>query len=151
MSMTRRVGSRISSVERPRQKGWWGVPEADIVEELIEPSEPPSREAPRRISHPRQTHTVTQVGRALTPSQVEAIRTVMHLFVDDDTARGVDPHSTILCHRCQANRRAIGAIRYDRLVFCNDCSIEYEIAHGRRLIESPSEFCERSAMRAASA
>lgn len=141
--MNRRSANRLGlTVERPRQKGWWGDPGDEELEPAgVEPRAP--RETPRRAAAV-QTHAVAQVGRALTPNQVEAIRVVMHTFVEDDTARGVDPRCTLYCQRCAAPRRAIGSIRYERITLCNECSVEYEIARARGLMDSVVEFLERS-------
>jgi len=150
--MTRRLGGRVNTAERPRQKGWWGTPEEEeLLQETSESATPPAREPARRLPQPRPAHSITQVGRALTPGQVEAIRTVMQLFVDDDTARGVDTRTTLLCHRCQAPRRAIGSVRYDRFTFCNECSTDYEITRARGLVETPNDYYERTLSRAVSA
>ena len=150
--MNRRPASRSANAERPRQKGWWGEPENNDQEQGEEESQPGlPREHHRKPAPSHAPRTITQVGRSLTPSQVEAIRTVMRLFVDDDTASGVDPRCTLLCHRCAAPRRAIGSVRYDRLTFCNACSTEYEIARARGLVESAAQYLERYAARQASA
>jgi len=149
--MSRRAFKTSCTVERPRQKGWWGVPEQDELEPELDAGAAPARDQTRRLNAPPPAQRAAQVGRALTPGQIEAIRTVMRLFVEEDAARGVDPHSSLLCHRCQAPRRAIGSVRYDRFTFCNDCAVEYEIARARGATDSPAEFCERSPARAASA
>ncbi len=149
--MSRRAFKASCTVERPRQKGWWGVPEQDELEPEVEGSAAPAREATRRLAAPPPAQRAVQVGRALTPGQIEAIRVVMRLFVDEDAARGVDPRSSLTCHRCQAPRRAIGSVRYERLTFCNECAVEYEIARARGAADSPVEFCERGVARAASA
>lgn len=141
--MNRRTANRLGlTVERPRQKGWWGAPGDDELEpEAEEPRAP--RETPRRTPQ-SQPRAVTQVGRALTPNQIEAIRAVMRTFIEDDTARGIDPRCTLVCQRCAAPRRAIGSIRYERFTLCNDCSVEYEVARARGLMDSVAEFLERS-------
>jgi hypothetical protein len=151
VTMTRRPGSRSVTVERPRQKGWWGEPEADQLIEALESEPPAAREPSRRPVPSRIAHSITPVGRSLTPGQIEAIRVVMRLFVDDDLANGVDPRSTLLCNRCTTGRRAVGSVRYDRFVFCHECSVEFEVARARGLVESPAEFLERSVPRAVSA
>lgn len=149
--MTRRSGSKSATVERPRQKGWWGEPEAEELETEAGPAAAAPRDPARRSNPSRIYHAATPVGRSLTPGQVEAIRAVMRLFVDDDTAHGVDPRSTLFCHRCGASRRAIGSVRYERLTLCHECSVEYEITRARGLVEGAFEFVERFATRAASA
>ncbi len=149
--MTRRPGSRSVTVERPRQKGWWGEPEAEQLTEDPECEPQAGREPPRRPIPARIPHSITPVGRSLTPGQVEAIRVVMRLFVDEDLEHGVDPRSTLLCNRCAAARRAIGSVRYDRYVLCHECSVEFEIARARGLVDVAGEFIERYLPRAASA
>ncbi|HLZ71612.1 MAG TPA: hypothetical protein VKV26_17050 [Dehalococcoidia bacterium] len=149
--MSRRAFKTSCTVERPRQKGWWGVPEQDELEPEVEGYVAPARESARRLAAAAPAQRAAQVGRALTPGQIEAIRAVMRLFVEEDAARGVDPRSSLPCHRCQSPRRAMGSVRYDRLTFCNECAVEYEIARARGAAESPAEFCERSLARAASA
>src|SRR5438552_15534854 len=75
-----RSSIRSVTVERPRQKGWWGEPDADDLEhEPLDLPSPPAREAARRPAAPRTPRPVTPVGRALTTGQVEAIRAVMRL------------------------------------------------------------------------
>jgi hypothetical protein len=91
------------------------------------------------------------VGRALTPNQIEAIRAVMRLFVDDDLSRGLDPRSTLFCDRCEDQRAAAGSVRYGRLTFCNECSTEFEIARARVLVAAETEFAKRPAPSARSA
>lgn len=149
--MTRRPGNRSVSVERPRQKGWWGEPEATVTEDETEHQPPAHREPARRPAASHTMRSVARVGRALTPGQVEAIRAVMRLFAEDDTANGIDPHYTLFCHRCNAPRRAIGSIRYERFTLCNDCGIDYEITRARGLADGVAEYLERDTARAASA
>ncbi|MHB8573915.1 MAG: hypothetical protein ACYDCQ_01150 [Dehalococcoidia bacterium] len=147
--VARRSASRAVTVERPRIKGWWGQPEAEELEPEVDERAASREPLGRRAARPE--HAIAQVGRALTPSQIEAIRTVMRLFVDDDTARGVDPRCTLVCQRCAGPRPAIGSVRYERYTFCHECSIEYEIVRARGLIEAPAEFLDRYALHAASA
>jgi len=146
--MARRFADRAPTVERPRKKGWWGEPEDELLDDPV---------ASERAVEPRQKSgrsarsAPVLVGRALTPSQIESIRAVMRLFVEDDLARGVDPRMTLLCHRCGVPRQAIGSVRYERTTLCHECCVEYEIARARGLVESAAEFVNRYAARSASA
>jgi hypothetical protein len=149
--MSRRPGSKVVTVERPRQKGWWGCPETDQLEADEIPGDAPPREPLRRAAEPRQARKTVAVGRALTPNQIDAIRAVMRLFIDDDLGRGLDPHTTLYCDRCESAQPAAGSVRYGRFTFCNGCSTEFEIARGRGLIEHEGEFMDRAATNARSA
>jgi hypothetical protein len=150
--MARRPGNKVVTVERPRQKGWWGSPESDEVEAAREEPVAAQREPVRRVQRERPVHQpITTVGRSLTPNQVEAIRAVMHLFVDDDLGRGLDPRASLQCDRCERPQPAAGSVRYERHTFCNPCSTEFEIARARGLVEQSAEFLERSAESARSA
>lgn len=78
--------------------------------------------------------------RALTASQVEAIRVAMKLFVEDDLSQGVVGSSRIYCDGCERPRPAAGFINYDRYVLCNNCAIEYEVARARGAITTPGQY-----------
>lgn len=141
--MTRRPADRTGLIERPRHKGWWGLEEyqdeAYAKEREIRPEQPL-----RHAASDRPARSVpSPVGRALTQGQIAAIRAIMHLFVEDDLTRGVDPRLTIYCHRCEGPRTAAGSVRYGSATLCNDCGAEYEIALGRGLVESVPSFLER--------
>lgn len=145
--MARRLSEKSAVLARPRQKGWWGEPEEHELQPAISaPAEPPRRPAARQPHQPAIT-----VGRALTPNQIESIRAVMRLFIDDDLARGVDPRLTLLCHRCDGPRQAIGSVRYERLTLCHECCVEFEVARARGVVEAASEFVARYPARSASA
>jgi len=75
----------------------------------------------------------------------------MRIFVQDDMAHGVDARQTLFCSRCQGQRRAIGSVRYERLILCHECSTDYEITRARGLVELAAEYVERFPQRAVSA
>jgi len=87
--MSRRPGSKVVTVERPRQKGWWGCPESDQLEQDDVMVDAVPRDPVRRPTEARQGRKTVAVGRALPPNQIDAIRAVMRLFVDDDLGRGL--------------------------------------------------------------
>jgi hypothetical protein len=67
-------------------------------------------------------------SRLLTETQIESVRRVMRVFVEDDLARGVLPSSLQRCDICQAPRPMVGFIRYDTYEVCNRCATDYELA-----------------------
>jgi len=77
---------------------------------------------------------------ALSPTQVQAIRSAMKLFVDDDLARGVRLTDRMYCDACQRARPAAGVIRYGRYAVCNGCAMEYEVARAQGQIASPGQY-----------
>src|SRR5579885_3057821 len=131
--MARRLSSKVVTVERPRQKGWWGRPEPEEIDLPYEEREPGAREPVRRAAGAQAAQGPIAVGRALTPNQVEAIRAIMRLFVDDDLGRGLDPRARLHCDRCESPQPAAGSVRYGRFTFCNACSTEFELARARAL------------------
>ncbi len=78
--------------------------------------------------------------RSLSTSQIEAIRSAMQLFVDDDLARGVRSTDRMYCDACQRPRSAAGAIHYGRYALCNGCATEYEVARATGALASPGQF-----------
>jgi hypothetical protein len=76
----------------------------------------------------------------LTERQVQAITTVMHLFVEDDLANGVLPSRVIRCQACRHIRPAPGFVRYDRRPVCNRCATDYEIRRAGGLVRSIDEY-----------
>src|SRR5579872_1207833 len=88
--MARRLTDKSAVLTRPRQKGWWGEPDEQELQPVAAP--PDARRPAGRALH----RPAVAVGRALTPSQIDSIRAVMRLFIDDDVARGVDPRLTLL-------------------------------------------------------
>jgi hypothetical protein len=89
---------------------------------------------------PSTGRSISPGARPLSASQIEAIRTAMQLFVDDDVARGVAVSNRIYCDACQRARPAAGFIQYGRYAVCNSCAIEYEVAHARGVISSPGQY-----------
>ena len=79
-------------------------------------------------------------GRGLSQSQIEAIRSAMRLFVDDDLARGVRRTDRMYCDACQRPRPAAGVIRYSRYALCNGCATEYEVARAGGALSTPGQF-----------
>ncbi len=78
--------------------------------------------------------------RSLSRGQVEAIRSAMRLFVDDDLARGVRQTDRMYCDACQRPRPAAGVIRYGRYSLCNCCATEYEVARAHGGLFTPGQF-----------
>lgn len=78
--------------------------------------------------------------RTLSPGQIEAIRSAMQLFIDDDLARGVRRTDRMYCDACQRPRPAAGVIRYGRYALCNCCATEYEVARAKGALSSPGQF-----------
>jgi formate dehydrogenase maturation protein FdhE len=79
-------------------------------------------------------------GRVLSSAQLAAIHAVMHLFVDDDLAAGVSPHTRIHCDACVGPRPQPGAIRYERYLLCNGCATEYEVARIRGVVAAAGQY-----------
>lgn len=84
--------------------------------------------------------TIERPARSLTSGQIEAVRAVMHLFVEDDIANGVSLDRRLFCDACQTTRPMAGFIRYERHAFCNDCAVEYEVAQLRGWRCPPGSF-----------
>lgn len=70
-------------------------------------------------------------GRTLSPGQVEAIVSLMRLFVEDDLANGVPPTRMMRCAACRLSCPAPGFIRYDGHELCNPCATDYEVRRTR--------------------
>jgi hypothetical protein len=92
---------------------------------------------------------VPQAPNGLTERQVDAIRTAMRLFVEEDLARGVLPQNTRLCSVCRQPRSAAGFVTYADFHLCNQCATEYEISRAQGIVKSISDFPERRAKRGA--
>lgn len=86
-----------------------------------------------------QPHVIPQ-PRALTRAQVDAIRTAMHLFVEDDIARGNIRQARLYCDACECARPAAGFIQYDRYAMCNRCATEYEVGRARGQVGSAGQY-----------
>jgi|GEM_PF-3611164 len=78
--------------------------------------------------------------RPLSAAQIEAIRRAMRVFVEDDLARGEEPHRRAYCDGCERARPVAGFIQYDRYSLCNDCATEYEIARARGIVASVGHY-----------
>ncbi|HLZ72995.1 MAG TPA: hypothetical protein VKV26_24090 [Dehalococcoidia bacterium] len=78
--------------------------------------------------------------RSLSRGQIEAIRSAMRLFIDDDLARGVRQTDRVYCDACQRPRPAAGVIRYGRYALCNGCATEYEVARAHGALSTPGQF-----------
>lgn len=105
----------------------------------------------RESQHHESVRTAT-LGRTpcqLTERQVEAIKTAMRLFVEEDLERGVPPQSTCLCSACGRPRFAPGFVVYDDIRLCNECATDYEISRVQGPISSIDEFLARPLARAA--
>ncbi len=82
----------------------------------------------------------TPLERSLTETQIDAIRSAMKLFVEDDLARGVTSFSRVFCDACEQARPAAGVIQYDRYCLCNRCAIEYEAGRARGIVSLPGQY-----------
>lgn len=85
-------------------------------------------------------YAVQHATRVLTTRQLAAIRDAMHLFVEDDLARGISPSTTEYCVACDAPKPLPGFVRYDDVALCNACATDYEIARTRGLVQSAATF-----------
>jgi hypothetical protein len=92
------------------------------------------------------SYAVPLATRALTTRQLAAIRDAMHLFVEDDLARGVSPSASEYCPACDASKPLPGFVQYDDVALCNACATDYEIARTRGLVQYAASFTrERNA------
>lgn len=131
MSVARSQGPprRLHQEQRPRIKAW--------------PVEPPDELHPRTAAPPVapcQRRELTPVGRALTAEQLDAVRAIMRLFVDDDLAKGISPARQLLCAACERWQSAPGFILYERSEFCNDCATDFETARLRGLARTAADY-----------
>ena len=90
---------------------------------------------------------VLQPPNGLTQRQVDAIKTAMHLFVEEDLERGVLPQSTRPCSVCRRPRSAAGFVTYGEFRLCNQCATEYEISRAQGIVRSINDFLARHAKR----
>ncbi len=79
-------------------------------------------------------------GSVLTQTQIDAIRSAMKLFVEDDLARGVSTSRRVWCDACEQARPAAGAIQYGQYTLCNRCAIECEVGRGRGMISTLGQY-----------
>ena len=89
---------------------------------------------------PATSFAAPTATRTITPEQVEAVRAVMRLFIEDDLKNGVAADRRMYCDGCEQPRSMAGFIQYDRHALCNDCATEYEVARLRGLTCSVGEF-----------
>ena len=130
----------------------------DLYEEtLIEPTAQMTRARPER-KHDRRRRPAREQGRVadppadsggrgagaficrLTEKQLAAIRTAMHLFVEDDISRGLTPEKRLACDACQCVQQAAGFIQYGHYLVCNDCATEYEIGRASGVEISAGQY-----------
>ena len=76
----------------------------------------------------------------LSSAQVQAIRSAMHLFVEEDLARTPSRTARRLCERCEQERPGAGFIDYDASELCNSCATVFELARARGIVQSLPEF-----------
>ena len=89
-------------------------------------------------------------GRTLSPGQVEAIVSLMRLFVEDDLANGVSPSRAMYCSACERICPAPGFVRYEQRELCNPCAIDYEVRRARGIVRTIGEYlAERHARQGA--
>ena len=81
-----------------------------------------------------------RAARSLTPGQVQAIRTVMQLFVEEDLAAGPPRTRPRWCAGCEAPRPGAGFITYECADLCHGCATAYELARARGTVHTPGEF-----------
>jgi hypothetical protein len=86
-------------------------------------------------------------ARMITPTQVQAIREAMRVFVEDDLAGGQRTASR-WCDRCRAARPAAGFIDYAGGDLCNDCATDYELARANGITSDVAAFIASHARRA---
>ena len=79
-------------------------------------------------------------ARTLTPGQVQAIRTVMQLFVEEDLAAGPPRTRSRWCAGCGAPRPGAGFISYECADLCHPCATAYELARARGTVQTAGEF-----------
>ena len=79
-------------------------------------------------------------ARTLTPGQVQAIRTVMQLFVEEDLAAGPPRTRSRWCAGCEAPRPGAGFIAYECADLCHGCATAYELARACGTVQTPGEF-----------
>jgi hypothetical protein len=101
-------------------------------------AQPALAEPSQSASAPAPADPVTG-ERVLTQAQIRAIRTAMHLFVEEDLNFGTAATARRWCVRCLADRPAAGFVAYDCGDFCNACATSYEIDRARGRIRSPQE------------
>lgn len=81
--------------------------------------------------------------RQLSERQIEAIHTVMQLFVEDDLANGMAGDAERDCRGCGRVRPAAGFIRYGDADVCNTCATNYELARVSGEVTTFDRFLRR--------
>lgn len=81
-----------------------------------------------------------EATQPLTAQQVEAIRTAMHLFVEEDLARGERTPAPRWCGRCEQERPGAGFIHYEARDLCNACATVFELTRARGIVRNLPEF-----------
>lgn len=79
----------------------------------------------------------------LSEGQLQSIRAVMRLFVEDDLASGITPDARRYCPGCKRDQSAAGFIQYGERAACNDCATAYEIARVSGEVTSFEGFLRR--------
>lgn len=92
---------------------------------------------PARNERPRASAEAT---RPPSPAQLDAVRTVMQLLVDDDVSRGITSARRTYCDGCARSRPSPGAVVYGHYQLCHACAVEYEVARTRRQVGSAGQF-----------
>lgn len=150
MSNRRPSAAHAVFAERPRLKGWRDVAAYDETDDDEEVEYSRGVAAAARRSPPAaRPRPVTQVGRLLTPQQVESVRAIMRLFLEEDLARGVPADRRLLCGCCGLTKWAAGFVLYGRTPFCNDCAAELELSRLRGRCDTAAEFLASRADQAA--
>ena len=90
---------------------------------------------------------VLERPNGLTQRQVDAIKTAMRLFVEEDLERGVSPQSTRPCSVCHRPRSAAGFVTYAEFHLCNQCATEYEISRAQGIVRTINDFPAHRAKR----
>jgi hypothetical protein len=140
MSSRRPSLTRNIAPERPRTKGWRGAEAFDQADADDAMPPRPLVAAPRRSQPAARQHEIARVGRFLTPQQVESVRAIMRLFLEEDLARGVPRDRQLLCQCCGVIKWAAGFVLYGRSAFCNECATELELSRLRGRCDSAAEF-----------
>jgi hypothetical protein len=85
------------------------------------------------------------VRQALAPELARVVRSVMRQFATIDQSASGASGSSLNCDACRQRRPCAGFIRYNQLLFCNDCAADYEVHRVRGLASAASEFIAASA------
>lgn len=94
---------------------------------------------------------VSREARALTARQVEAITTVMRLFVEEDLAGGMPAGRRMRCQACGQQQPAAGFVRYGSSDICNRCATAYELCRACGRVRTIEEYLHEEFPRTSSA